>query len=112
MTEFVCLLRYFRLGFNSSSNATVFNTPEYIRIGTLGSPTISIVNLYYDYMYVGSKYLHGQVMDDIMARSNSLTNTLLIETVAITACSVVFFLFLWVPYVRQKKLEVTSPVYI
>ncbi len=99
MTEFVCLLRYLSLGFNSRNRTTVFNTPEYIRI----------VNLYNDYMYVGSAYLYSQVLDDIRARSNSLSNTLLIETVAITVCSVVFFLFLWVPYVRKKKLEVLSP---
>ncbi len=51
-----------------------------------------IVNLHYDYLWVGGEYVYSMMNKDISSRSETLETTLLTETVAITVCSVAFFI--------------------
>ncbi len=68
--------------------------------------TLGIVKLYNDYIHVGSNYVYQHLSEDVSSRTDDVRAVMLIETVLITVFSALFFFFVWLPYVKQKRIEV------
>ncbi len=99
LSEIVWLQRYIRLTYVPKLHRTaVFNTKEYMRI----------LKLYFDFVRPGAVHIYQNVMNEVNSKTDEVKRTLLIEAVMITVFSVLFFLFIWLPYVKSRRKELTK----
>ncbi len=108
MSEYLLLQKDVRLKYiNDTNRAIVFNTDDYKRTGIFISQG-EIVRLYYDYVRPGFLYFYNLLINELDGQNKNVGTTLKGYMTAMIVVSVLFLLFLWIPYIQDAKRQVCS----
>ncbi len=65
-----------------------------------------VAKLYFDYIHTGGVYIQKLVTEELTQRTENVRSVLLVEVVSLASFAVLFFFLVWLPYVRQSRIEV------
>ncbi len=108
--EYLWLEKYLYLKYQTEADKyIVYNTEEFARTGKSHARLpVCVVNLYYQFIHPGITYMYNLIRHELERRNDSIITSMSVETALLVVLSLGAFLFVWVPYMRQKKKEVSG----
>ncbi len=89
------LQRYLWLRYTGTRKSNVFNTDEYVRT----------VKLYHQFIRPGEQYIYQQILREINNATDYNMGVLLGGVGIVLAFAALFMIFIWLPFVAEKKKE-------